>query len=82
LGFDDTGWLSDEDLSSLEKFANKDIADANARLSEANLESEKQGMRGRQAKTKLVEDAQKHLDAINEKLAPLLAEIERRKEAT
>lgn len=78
LGFDDYGWFSDHDLSTLLTFADSDLARADAELSQQRIAREKQQIQGHVVAAKPLQSAEDRRSLLAAKFAPYREELSRR----
>lgn len=78
LGFDDIGWYSDDDLTSLVKFADLDISKLQTEIAQQKAKSTLQEMRGTQHSAKQLQPVESRLSALMKEVAPFRQELARR----
>lgn len=78
LGFDDTGWITDEDLEWVLEKGRAEIADAQRDLHDKQAEQSKKSFSGKDMPQNVVSKSQERLDRVKEVLAPFEEELMRR----
>lgn len=78
LGFDDHGWLSDNDLDWLVAQGEADLKLAEARVSEQEAKEKGQAAKGEKFDTKQKNNAQREVENLKEELKPFQEERKRR----
>lgn len=79
LGFDDLGWLSDQDLRWLIQKGSAELEQARAKKLEIEAARLAKEFSAQQLSSKITEDAEKQWKTAEAELAPYLAEQEKRK---
>jgi hypothetical protein len=79
LGFDDFGWLTDEDLAWLVQKGKAAIAQAESKKHDTGASKAAKEFTGLQIATKQIEDADKGLKKVQDEVAPYIKEYDKRK---